>query len=240
MDAANISSTNEDGEDVVDMFIDYCMILFGSVSFMVGLVFIVRTHHCTDIPISGPNEASSEDDGDLERNSAAGWDLGLRGITSEERRKIMRRVIGSEPFATTKMLSVIGPKVTHGSTEDGNENDRHLDSEGDPEAPTNIELGATRPVIESENVVDTDNTCAICLCDYDEGDATSGGNHCKHRFHTTCLMEWAERHICCPCCRERLATPEEFQILAREIIDNNRCGKLLTTIKQHVGSDSVT
>eukprot|EP00814_Leptocylindrus_danicus_P011699 CAMPEP_0116018520 /NCGR_PEP_ID=MMETSP0321-20121206/8695_1 /TAXON_ID=163516 /ORGANISM="Leptocylindrus danicus var. danicus, Strain B650" /LENGTH=211 /DNA_ID=CAMNT_0003488925 /DNA_START=213 /DNA_END=848 /DNA_ORIENTATION=- len=61
-----------------------------------------------------------------------------------------------------------------------------------------------------------DNTCIICLNDYDEDpsgyDEENQANdhnacrvvhskYCSHIFHTNCLVDWVEKKNECPCCR---------------------------------------
>jgi len=61
-----------------------------------------------------------------------------------------------------------------------------------------------------------DNTCIICLNDYDEEpsgyDVEIQANdpdtckvvhskYCSHIFHTNCLVDWVEKKNECPCCR---------------------------------------
>jgi len=61
-----------------------------------------------------------------------------------------------------------------------------------------------------------DNTCIICLNNYDEdpsgNDEENQANdhdacrvvhskYCSHIFHTNCLVDWVEKKNECPCCR---------------------------------------
>jgi Ring finger domain len=45
--------------------------------------------------------------------------------------------------------------------------------------------------------------CAICLNDYDDGDEIcwSQNKQCNHVFHKGCISEWLLTHEECPCCR---------------------------------------
>ncbi len=48
------------------------------------------------------------------------------------------------------------------------------------------------------------NQCAICLCDYEKGDAIVTSCSCPHAFHQECVVEWLakmQNDTPCPCCR---------------------------------------
>jgi hypothetical protein len=48
------------------------------------------------------------------------------------------------------------------------------------------------------------NQCAICLCDYEKGDAIVTSLLCPHAFHQDCVVEWLvkmQEDTPCPCCR---------------------------------------
>ncbi|KAG9131108.1 hypothetical protein Leryth_024614 [Lithospermum erythrorhizon] len=45
-----------------------------------------------------------------------------------------------------------------------------------------------------------ENTCAVCLCDY-EKDEEIGDLHCGHHFHVGCIMKWLFSKNSCPMCR---------------------------------------
>jgi len=56
-----------------------------------------------------------------------------------------------------------------------------------------------------------DNSCAICLGEYETGDkVTSSLNaECKHHFHYDCIFDWLSRNNKnCPCCRLRFIPDE--------------------------------
>ncbi len=59
------------------------------------------------------------------------------------------------------------------------------------------------------------NQCAICLCDYEEGDTivTSCDRSCPHAFHRECIVEWLVRMqegTPCPCCRRTFVELDEY------------------------------
>ncbi|CAN0601754.1 unnamed protein product, partial [Ectocarpus sp. 12 AP-2014] len=46
----------------------------------------------------------------------------------------------------------------------------------------------------------SDNTCSVCLDDYEEGDELLQVT-CGHVFHRACIDHWLKAHRVCPCCR---------------------------------------
>nr|XP_017233969.1 PREDICTED: RING-H2 finger protein ATL67-like [Daucus carota subsp. sativus] len=53
-----------------------------------------------------------------------------------------------------------------------------------------------------------DSVCAICLCEYKEGEMLRMLPDCKHWFHLKCVDEWLKLNASCPVCRNSpLPTP---------------------------------
>ncbi|CAK4081611.1 unnamed protein product [Aphanomyces euteiches] len=54
-----------------------------------------------------------------------------------------------------------------------------------------------------------DDSCPICLCELkDANDSWMGETvlelDCKHSFHEGCVIQWLERHVSCPICRQQV------------------------------------
>ncbi|CAN0117123.1 unnamed protein product [Ectocarpus sp. 6 AP-2014] len=49
----------------------------------------------------------------------------------------------------------------------------------------------------------SDNSCSVCLDDYEEGDELLQVT-CGHVFHRACIDHWLKAHRVCPCCRTDL------------------------------------
>lgn len=61
----------------------------------------------------------------------------------------------------------------------------------------------------SNVVIEKDDTCTICLCEYEEDEEISIIKTCKHLFHTNCIKKWlVECNHKCPVCRNS-ANPDK-------------------------------
>jgi hypothetical protein len=60
---------------------------------------------------------------------------------------------------------------------------------------------ATMPPVEEEEL-----QCAICLCEFEEGDSLMQ-LPCEHDFHGECINGWMKQHRTCPLCRFILFVP---------------------------------
>ncbi|RYQ93338.1 hypothetical protein Ahy_B09g099610 [Arachis hypogaea] len=48
---------------------------------------------------------------------------------------------------------------------------------------------------------DDDETCSICLVEFEDEDAVSKLRRCNHIFHLNCIQQWIERNqFSCPLC----------------------------------------
>ncbi|KAF8027799.1 hypothetical protein BT93_E0658 [Corymbia citriodora subsp. variegata] len=105
---------------------------------------------------------------------------------------------------------------------------RHQEEETDVEFPTVIfprpfiVTGLDRPTIQSYPKMllgasrrlpnPGDNTCPICLCEYQPQEVLRTIPECNHYFHADCIDEWLKMNVTCPLCRNTpggsaLATP---------------------------------
>jgi len=48
-----------------------------------------------------------------------------------------------------------------------------------------------------------DANCAICLCEYEEGEDIRF-LQCEHHFHSDCIMEWLVKNKTCPFCKQEI------------------------------------
>ncbi|KAJ7971292.1 RING-H2 finger protein ATL52-like [Quillaja saponaria] len=54
--------------------------------------------------------------------------------------------------------------------------------------------------------VGEDGICAVCLCEFEEGEELRTLPECLHSFHVPCIDMWFYSHSSCPMCRTE-ATP---------------------------------
>ena len=52
--------------------------------------------------------------------------------------------------------------------------------------------------------------CAICLAEFEEGQAMRVLPQCAHAFHAACVDTWLRAHSSCPSCRRVLAAPADL------------------------------
>ncbi|KAJ0983978.1 hypothetical protein J5N97_002334 [Dioscorea zingiberensis] len=74
----------------------------------------------------------------------------------------------------------------------------------DVEATSSIDL-STAQLVPPARVYgkddDGDNTCAVCLSEFKDGEAVRMLPECKHCFHVPCIDMWLQSHYSCPMCR---------------------------------------
>ncbi|XP_010252422.1 PREDICTED: RING-H2 finger protein ATL52-like [Nelumbo nucifera] len=59
-----------------------------------------------------------------------------------------------------------------------------------------------------------DGTCAVCLCEFMEGEEVRILPQCMHSFHVPCIDMWLYSHSNCPLCRNHIVRPQlESEIL---------------------------
>mmetsp|Transcript_7301 Transcript_7301/g.11083 ORF Transcript_7301/g.11083 Transcript_7301/m.11083 type:complete len:271 (+) Transcript_7301:237-1049(+) len=63
------------------------------------------------------------------------------------------------------------------------------------------DTGDTTSYASECSIAEEENTCPICLLNYEDGDIVSTGSKCEHLFHKDCISQWLEKHSSCPCCR---------------------------------------
>ncbi|KAL5750093.1 hypothetical protein ACOSP7_024696 [Xanthoceras sorbifolium] len=96
---------------------------------------------------------------------------------------------------------------------------RHFDVTTITPQSTVIVTGLKEPTIESYPKTllgesrlpkPNDNTCSICLCEYQPKEILRTILECNHYFHITCIDEWLRLNATCPVCRN---TPEGSAIV---------------------------
>jgi hypothetical protein len=57
----------------------------------------------------------------------------------------------------------------------------------------------------SSNIPFQQDTCTLCLCDYDDGDELTLLNSCGHAYHNGCIAEHFSKNTTCPVCRKSVS-----------------------------------
>ncbi|KAA3457038.1 RING-H2 finger protein ATL22 [Gossypium australe] len=97
------------------------------------------------------------------------------------------------------ILEISGPAVVRprSATDDA----KGLDGPSIEAYPITL-LGESRRLLRP-----SDNTCSICLCEYQANEKLRTIPDCKHYFHAICIDEWLKLIAACPICRN---TPQTY------------------------------
>ena len=145
-------------------------------------------------------------------------------LTSEQRRRILENILVCQPY-TAERNTEAGQDVEANNDRQGVAT---LDSSTAQEqqeqavpranASTTPQSGEEQQENEPTSIaipcheepVD-DNTCAICLDAFMEGELINDSTECQHFFHKECLLGWLDQHDVCPCCRRTMATEQDWK-----------------------------
>ncbi|KAI4314573.1 hypothetical protein L6164_027466 [Bauhinia variegata] len=85
---------------------------------------------------------------------------------------------------------------------------RHLVNISPSETPSQTSVASLIPShkYKKKEVVSEDDTCAVCLGEFEEGDELRTLPECMHSYHVSCIDKWFYLHSSCPICR-KLAMP---------------------------------
>jgi hypothetical protein len=86
----------------------------------------------------------------------------------------------------------------------------------------------TSIVIPSHEEPQDDNTCAICLDAFSDGELISGASECRHYFHKDCLLGWLDQHNVCPCCRRTMVTEQDWKRAMDDLQLPEQPGRVVT------------
>jgi hypothetical protein len=89
---------------------------------------------------------------------------------------------------------------------------------------TDEEAAASPQLCTMDNA---NTTCSICLLDYEHGEDIRRSYHCKHVFHSQCMLSWllsssgqqqqAATLPSCPYCRKAIVLPEDVERLSSKV-----------------------
>jgi Ring finger domain len=147
-------------------------------------------------------------------------------LTPEQRRRILESLLACEPYssighAREDVEASSGPSLLLSPADEKEKQDpanpqldiaiRSESSEAENgKEPTSI-------VIPSHETPQDDNTCAICLDAFLDGELISDATECRHYFHKDCLLGWLDQHDVCPCCRRTMVTEQDWKRAMEEL-----------------------
>lgn len=71
-------------------------------------------------------------------------------------------------------------------------------------------------------LADHERICCICLAEYEPPCRVLSGMTCQHTMHTSCALQWMEKHDHCPYCRQEMMTPEAVRLAAYAVLGPQR------------------
>lgn len=86
---------------------------------------------------------------------------------------------------------------------------RFVSQTGGRSSCTNASMAQSIPAHKHQKGVDLvgeDGTCAVCLCEFQEGEELRTLPACRHSFHVLCIDVWLYSHSSCPICRSDART----------------------------------
>jgi len=129
-------------------------------------------------------------------------DAEARQLALERKRAARRKEM---TIALVDVTMIVDDKHLQRVGNDDEEDDELLDLEagrGDGEGELILRIPV--PGEDDMGTLQRDGHCAICLGDYEAGDAViwSLNDDCTHAFHEDCILTWLSRNKKkCPCCR---------------------------------------
>ncbi|KAL0371841.1 UNVERIFIED_CONTAM: putative E3 ubiquitin-protein ligase RHB1A [Sesamum calycinum] len=111
-----------------------------------------------------------------------------------------------EAVADTNAGSTLASKVKNFDSDEKAEVDIELEASKEDEKSDELKK-SSKPVVPP--LQDEDDTCPICLEEYD-AENPKLITKCDHHFHLACILEWMERSDTCPVCdQEMVLSPAE-------------------------------
>ena len=154
-------------------------------------------------------------------------------LTPEQRRRILEGLVACEPYSSigcprddVEASLTLSPADAKGQQDpsipplDITRRPESCESEDDRD-PTSI-------VIPSHEEPQDENTCAICLDAFSDGELISGASECRHYFHKDCLLGWLDQHNVCPCCRRTMVTEQDWKRAMDDLQLPEQSGRVVT------------
>ena len=133
-------------------------------------------------------------------------------LTAEERRRILDRLFVCEQYPLDRNVVPEGSIGASFESLPGNDQERGISASNVVANPESSEANEPMSIAipGHEEPVD-DNTCAICLDQFLDGELINDSIECQHFFHKDCLFGWLDQHDVCPCCRRTMVTEQDWK-----------------------------
>ncbi|KAG9410386.1 hypothetical protein AC1031_018422 [Aphanomyces cochlioides] len=82
----------------------------------------------------------------------------------------------------------------------------HVFLETSPDIRLELQMLEVRAKIEETQVGEVDDSCAICIEDFDDCQECILQFPCSHAFHRDCVMDWIMEKQTCPICRSKVVS----------------------------------
>jgi hypothetical protein len=232
--AGGVSQVQE-GSSTADVVKDVVIIFMVGVAIVIGLLIVtyllmlILDKYCCCIPgWSAAGESTEIDHGSIARKA------GLWGLRACERRQIFEHILVGKPYEKSDEEN---PNLQRNACEmkddepgkTGTVDDEEAKANAANETIDNDEEEGEAKVEEQEGTdvngldeVNHDVLCAICLCEYEDGEMVLTGTSCNHLFHKSCAFEWLSNHDHCPYCRKEMITAAEMASAAEELLGQDR------------------
>ena len=110
-----------------------------------------------------------------------------------------------QPEAVDRVLSELGVSIRRG------EGVRFGDAKKEMLTSSLMQQSVTKEKKKEQTAKD-ENTCPICICDFEVGDEIIVLKKCNHQYHKSCIKDWISRsQQNCPLCRTEVKVPEQWK-----------------------------
>jgi Ring finger domain len=167
---------------------------------------VIPDSHHMGIIISPPSA--------MERNIRPSREL----LTPEQRRNILERILTCRPYNLTmeKSHSEHNGKLEN-NDKDGIDIDQFNqqletnDASVDQVSKQEESYAPFAIAIPNHEIPGDEESCAICLDEFLNGELINISKGCQHLFHKECLLGWLDQHDICPCCRSVMVTENDWK-----------------------------
>ena len=114
----------------------------------------------------------------------------------------------NNPEVVEQILNEMGINIRQGQQQQGQ---KFNSANKDLHTSSMMQKSVTKEQKKEQTAKD-ENTCPICLCDFEVGDDIIVLKKCQHQYHKSCIKDWISRsQQNCPLCRTSVSMPEQWK-----------------------------